>query len=222
MSDAVKQEDTKQAVDPTKYVPKETVDQLQADLEKTKLELLSPEYIEFLNAKKNPTKTEAKVTSLMGELTPQEIESLPKAKLLELAIHRAEEKLTPAIRAEFDAKYNALSSYVGNIGAYLEVEQARKKYPDFDDLRGEIDKVLSTAKRDVTFEEAYLQIKGAKSLKEPEAKSEEKPKAKSSEKPGGVTPPEGSTERKFKSDLDAGMAAWEETKTKHGITGDII
>ena len=214
-----------EAIDMSKYVPKDQVESLQADLEKAKLDLLSPEYIEFLEAKKlgKDKVLTSKVSALLGELKPEEIESLPKVRLLQLAVERAKEELTPAIRKEFNDQLTALSNYVGNLGAYIEVQDIRNRHKDFDEYADDISKLFEKATKELTYEEAYLMAKGARQTKEPEGeKKEEKPKPKGSEKPGGTTPPANLTEKKFKSDYDAGLDAWEQVKTKHGITGDTI
>lgn len=213
------------AIDLSKYVPKDQADQLKADLEKTKLELLSPEYLEFQETKRNKAtpSVKAKVSELLGTLKPEEIESLSKRDLLEIAVARTSEKLTAELGKEFGARLAKLTDHMSGLTMYVELDRTKKAHSDFDDYKDDIDKILEKADRDLTFEEAYLQAKGAKaSLPDKKDEKKEESKPKGSEKPGGATPPDGALPQKFKDADAAGRAAFETVKAKYGITGDSI
>lgn len=189
-------------VDLSNYVPKEEmgklnqeVDTLRKSLEEAKLELVSPEYIEFLAAKKDRKVTQADVDKAKAAGLPAE------------AVAIIEELKGRIVRTE---------SVLQNMAAVLELKEVESKYPDFKDYRDDVQKLLEADKTgSLSFEQAYYQARG---MKPPAPKGDVA--SRSNEKPGGFLPPEAS--RVFKTDYEASQDAANQVRTKYGIVGDII
>jgi len=190
------------AVDLSNYVPKEEygklnqqIDEMKKSLEDAKLELVSPEYIEFLAAKKDRKVTQADVDKAKAAGLPQE------------AVAIIEELKGRIVRTE---------SVLQNMAAVLELKEVEGKYADFKDYRDDVQKLLEADKTgSLTFEQAYYQARGMK----PPAPKGDMP-MRGNEKPGGFLPPEGA--KVFKSDYEASQDAANQVRTKYGIVGDII
>lgn len=226
------------AVNLDNYVSKDVLDQTKAELQKAQQQLLSPEYIDYLESKKKGSGTQddkisegaAKVSALLGELSPEEIESLPKTKLLALAEQRAGMKAAADVRKEFSGVIKDLTDRIGNMAAYLELREVKEKHDDFDTYKEDVQNLLNSATSDLSIEDAYYK---AKMLREAEnskkggsdkATNEDKAEAvsKGSEKPDGEVPPNEGGKKEYKTPEEAGTAAWKEVSEKYGIRGDKI
>lgn len=190
------------AIDLTKYVPKEEVGKLNQEvellkksLEDAKLELVSPEYIEFLSSKRDKKITQVDVDRAKAAGLPQE------------AVNMIEELKGRLVRTE---------SVLQNVAAVLELQNVEKTHPDFATYREDVQKLLETDKTgSLSFEQAYWQAKGMN----PRATSDAI--TKSNDKPGSFVPPGGST-KTFKNDYEAAQDAASQVRTKYGLVGDII
>jgi len=112
---------------------------------------------------------------------------------------------------------DGLQNTLGRVTAFLELSDARQRYPDFKDLETEIKEVLSKSP-ELSYEQAYLVSKGRK----PAGIPVPEPVSKGSERPGGLSPLPDETERAFKSDAEASQAAVDAVLAKHGIKGDTL
>lgn len=193
-------------IDMTKFVPKEDhekaiaegVDSLagvKKDLEDAQTKLLSPEYIDYLEAIKDKKKVPT-------------AEELKEAKVPQETID-----LINSVNERVKNTETALS----NIAAVLELRDVRDRYSDFEDHREAVQKLLEAPGSTYTIEQAYKIAKGEKVS---EGTPEEK--IKGAEKPGGTRPVPEDTKKEFKDENAAGNAAADEVFEKHGITGDII
>ena len=158
---------------------------LQKQVEEAKLQLLSPEYLEYLEGK------------IKGKKEDKNDDDAVKALRAELAQLRQQQETQ---------------------AAFLELEQVKQEHKDFEALRPNIQKILETARRDMTIEEAYWIAKG----KQEPPKPEEKKLGAGNEKPGGIHPPSNATQKTFKNETEAAYAAANEVLTKYGISGDQI
>jgi len=215
-------------VDLSNYVPKAEVSALQSELEKAKDQLLDPGYIDFLNQKKDvKSGADKKASVLFGELTEEEIETLPKTKLLKLAEHRIGQTLTADVKKAFGTRLAAIESALDNVGSYLELQEVKAEFPDFADFKDDVQKILEGAKNDMTIKQAIITAKhnrtvaaaGEKDPKDP--KSDEKP-LKGGEKPGGSDAAADTEKGEFKTEEDAGKAAFATVKEKYNLTEDKI
>ena len=189
--------------DLTKFVPKEEVgklsqeiESLKKSLEDAKLELVSPEYIEFLSSKKNKV------------VTQTDIDKAKAAGLPPVALEMLEELKGRLVRTE---------SVLQNMAAVLELQNVEKQFPDFNDYREDVQKLFEADKTGtLNFEQAYWQAKG----RVPKPPKSDIPGG-GNNKPGGFVPPEGSR-KEFKSSFEASQDAINQVRTRHGISGDII
>lgn len=173
---------------------------LKKSIEDQQLKLLDPEYLEFLdNKRKKATNPEPENKEKLGDQLLQEIKGL---------------------KATVQNQQRVVSS----LAAYIELEETKKQYPDFNDFKDDIDKVIEAAKGSLSFEQAYLIAKGQKAP----AKKEEEPKKKEeapkgSEKPGsGSIPPETEKKSDYQTAYEAGQAAVKKVQEKYGLVGDTI
>lgn len=221
--------------DTTKFVPKEdyeaqksTLEKLQGDLERVKGQLLDPDYLEYLESKKNAAvrKVDAssEVKEALGSLTADEIERLPKARLLEIAEKRIAENLTGKFREEFGRTVNALQSTVQNLVYERELATTKANHPDFDKYDKEIRDILSRPGTSYTYEDAYFLAKAQKGDLNP---APSKPAQKferrsSSEKPSSTAPASDFEQKDYKDGKEAGDAALASVRAKYGLDGDTL
>ena len=230
MTEATKDLVVAPTVDLTKYVPKEdydklqgTVKNLQADYERKSLELLSPSYIDFLEQQKTKTQQSTQVTFALDTLTVDEIERLPKARLLQLAEERVTAKLTPVLRKEFLGTINALQEQVSYLNAREEVRAVETEFPDFDKYRDEVAKELNGEEgKTLSIRDATLRVMQRHEKDEKNDKTQDKPKPKGGEKPnqGGPTPD--IADKSFKDQKEADKATAGYIIDKYGLSGDRI
>lgn len=224
------------AVDTTKFVPKEeyeaqksSLEKLQGDLERVKGQLLDPSYLEYLEDKKNAAvkKTGAsnEVRDALGTLTADEIERLPKARLLEIAEKRISEKLTGELRGEFSKTLAGLQTTVQNLVYERELALTKVNHPDFDKYDKEIRDILARPGANYTYEDAYLLAKAQKGdvtptpAPKPTSKTE---KRSSGEKPSSTAPASDFEHKDYKDSKEAGEAAIASVRAKYGLEGDIL
>jgi len=190
----------KDAIDMTKFVPKEDfekltktsneeVEKIKGELDQAKLSLLDPDYVAFLDSKKGKEiKEEAKEIS-------EKIE---------------EGKASPAELKRLEDRMNTISSSVENVLAVLELQAVEKKYADFGDFREATKKILETSATSLSIEQAYLLSKGQAKTEKTEA--EKKAAAKTAaEKPSGTVPGNEPVQKHFTDKGAAGEDAWDKT-----------
>jgi hypothetical protein len=184
------------------------VSEKERSLETLKQQLLSPEYITFLESQNAP-KTRTNITNQAINLSNMSLD-----------------QLRALVREEGEAVVKqAIAPFAGRlteVQATLEANAVRAKYADFNDYAPKVVEILENS--DVTIEQAYLMAKGRTGIeKENSPKREESKKTPPvSEKPGNTVPLEGDTITKFKNETEAGMAAWSAIAKKHGLSGDTI
>jgi hypothetical protein len=221
--------------DMSKFVPKDdyeaqktNLEKLQSDFDRVKEQLLDPEYLEYLEAKKSKAikKSDAssEVKSALDSLTADEIERLPKARLLDLAEKRASEKLSKELKEEFRKEITEMRTALQNIYYEKELENVKSKYKDFDEYQANIRKILERPGNSYTYEDAYLLAKAQAGKNTPPPPVDDKPKEKrsSGEKPSSSVPSDDFKQKDFKDKDDASNAALQSVRAKYGIEGDII
>jgi len=168
--------------DPEKFVPKEEhsaaikvkedeLASIKEEVDKQKLQLLSKDYLDYLEDKKekkpavkkaDPAKPDEVVASLQ-----EEVESLKQGVK--------------------DAQ-----NVNSQILADRELSAARSKYEDFADYEKDIGKFYDTTKSDVPFEQAYLLVKAYRAEEDAKGEDPKKPaptkKPFASEKPTSTVP----------------------------------
>lgn len=228
--------DAQNTPDLTKFVPKEeyeaaksNLEKLQGDLERVKGQLLDPGYLEYLESKKDKaikkTDTSSEVKDALGNLTAEEIERLPKARLLEIAQKRVSEELTGKFREELARAIGGLQSTVQNLVYERELAQTKAKYADFDEFEKPIREILERPGTNYTFEDAYI-LARAQSGK-PVGSNEKKPAAKlekrsSGEKPSSTAPAEDFQPKDYKDKDEASQAAVASVRAKYNLEGDTL
>lgn len=193
-------------IDLSKYVGKEDyekalserdekLEKLEGELEKAKTSLLDPEYIEYLESKKDSKDEDA------GEKNAQDKDLPLKGELTTL---RKELNMTKA------KLYDVL--------AVMELESARKRYSDFDDYKEEIKETIESSEAPLTYDQAYHIAKSAKGPKNKDnadnASGDAKSKANKTpetEKPSGSVPGDSLKQKDYKSAQEAANAAWDDT-----------
>ena len=222
--------------DLTKFVPKEdyeaqksSVEKLQSDLERVKGQLLDPSYLEYLENKKqsavDKTKASSEVKDALGTLSADEIERLPKARLLEIAERRISEKLTGELRGEFKSTIAGLQSTLQNLVFERELAVTKASHPDFDTYDKEIRAILSRPGATYTYEDAYILAKAQKGESADSGKSKpamKTEKRSSGEKPSSTAPATDFEQKDYKDGKEASNAALSSIRAKYDIDGDII
>lgn len=176
---------------------KQAIETMQRQVEEAKTQLLSQEYLEFISNKKMGKDKESEGSK---NESGEEVKQL-RTQLAELRAAQAE------------------------IAAAQELDHVIKSHADFEDYRKDVQKILETSKNDLTIEQAYLMAKGQKEPGKESEEDKEKNKKKesfSNEKPGGIYPPSKDSEKKFKSELDAGIDAANTVLAKYNISGGVI
>lgn len=222
--------------DPTKFIPKEQfeaqkseLEKLQGDLDRVKGQLLDPEYLEYLESKKNgavrKTNASTEVKDALSSLTADEIERLPKARLLEIAEKRIGEALTEKLTKEFNAALGGLQSTVQNLIFQRELADVREKHEDFDKYEKEIQAILSRPGSSYTYEDAYILAKAQRGETSPSNNGKPAPKTEkrsSGEKPSATAPATNFEQKDFKDKNEAAAAALATVRAKYGLEGDVI
>ena len=149
-------------------------DQLEAktkELDNTKLELLSPDYVAFLSSKKEPSKPEPKT----------DIDKMSNAELID--------HMTTVLESKISGSINQLSTAIDSMRADAEVKECAAKYPDFWDFKQDMINLVKE-NSSLPVENAYKLAKQNKKMEKEQEEKEAAAKA-TSEKPGG--PSSGST-----------------------------
>lgn len=206
---------SEQAVDQSKFVPKEeyeklagSVKDLEGKLDEAKLSLLDADYIEFLETKRG-----AKVERVVKKaIEDADTENLTSKQLLALATEQAKEALMAEVMPKYEEALKRQGGTIQDILAYIELGEAEKKYKDFADYKDDTRKVLETSKTQLTIEQAYKQAKMDRLEKEGKLtpKDEKELKAPtSSEKPTSTVPGDTMSKSAFKNKEDAADDAWD-------------
>lgn len=193
------------------------VDKLKAELEDLRLEVLSPEYMEFLNSKDSPqTQSQASdaTLTLPSSMGDDAFEKMSKKELFE----RAKEAAKADLKAEIE---KVKESYVSESreATKKEITAFARKHEDFETFRPIMYGLsLDPKNADLTLQELYdLAKEHVKRIHTEPSEEEKKRQAKlSGEKPGGAS--ESYEELRKLSTEEATKAALEETKQKLGIT----
>src|SRR3972149_147894 len=137
MPDELKKEDPAkdEAIDKSKYIPKDEYDKLKTTVDKLQADLLSDDYIAFLETKSKPKeKTDDKPDSkATGDVSIQ--------------------------IASLQQQLQTVAKNQQNIADFLEVREAESKRPDFNDFRKDIVEILESAETEITVEGAYEKAK---------------------------------------------------------------
>lgn len=209
MADETTNSTTESKPDLTKYVPKEEhvkavseLGSLKKALDDASSKLTSEEYISFLESRKAKASEEVKLAK--ESLTPD--------------LRKALEEVTTRMQNQENVLYELLAD--------REVALCEKNNPDFEAHRDEVAKILDDAaknKENISVQRALEIARGRNPEKSKAEQKAEKKESKSSEKPNTTIPSNATTSSKdYKDPLAAGVAAWEEVKQKHGISGDTI
>jgi hypothetical protein len=169
---------------------------VEKELQNAKLELLSPEYVAYLEGKNEGAKTKPKATD-----SGVNLEDLSRKELVDLL----GKELAGALDDFRKQHIDPVRTSVQDLIAREEVRICEKRYDDFNDFRKDMIEIVK--KNDsIGIDEAYKIAKANRKLEKDKAEKEAAIKA-SSEKPGG---PAGSTTTKtdFKDKKAAGEDAW--------------
>lgn len=157
------------------------LDKAKQELEDMRLEVFSPEYMAFLDAKDNKGKEKEPVST---ELKDDDIEKLSKKELLERATKIAEANLQTKIDA---AKHDAVSTVSKETRA-REVASFARSHEDFETYRPIMYGIsLDPKNKDLSLDELYVKSKEhvARIHTEPSAEEKARQARLSTEKPGG-------------------------------------
>jgi len=174
---------------------------LEADLGKLKDQLLDPKYIQFLESQNKPE--------------PPVKPKVEKGDSAEVA------ELKGAIAA-MNTEMAQARQVQDTILAQMELQEVIKANPDFEEYRPDVQKILEGATNNLTIAQALHIARDAKRSNEAPAVAAPK-KAPQSEKPNAGLPKESVKEATtFKTEGEAGTAAWEAVKEKYGLTSDTL
>lgn len=201
----------KGAIDLDKYVPKEDhekltashkteVEKLQGELDKAKLSLLDPDYIEFQEKKKGKGKPD--------DTPPVEDKNLDDMSSRELADHIAN-SLKESVVKPLQDELNKTKHTLNDVLAVIELQEVEKRYPDFGDYRDDVRKLIESSTTALTFEQAYKIAKTNRAAADD--KDKDKPKGDGppgSEKPTGSVPNEELDQKDYDTPEAAADAAW--------------
>jgi hypothetical protein len=197
------------AVDLTKYVPKEdlekassSVKELEAKLEEAKMSLLDPEYISFLEQKKQ-AKLEKKLAKTALP-TDADLSKLTSAQVLSLSVEKAKEAIMTEIVPQYEEQLRRTQQTLSDVLAVLELQEVEKKYSDFSTYRDDTRKILETSTTPLTIEQAYKLAKA-------NTFDGKAPAVSPAEKPTGSVPGNDMKPTSFKSKYDAAEDAWNRT-----------
>lgn len=189
------------------YVPKDEVSKvvgakesevanLKKSLDEAQEKLLSPEYIQYLSAKKGSKNDDADKTD------------------------------KSAVPKDVADRINGLEMAISNMAAVLELNDVRSRYSDFDKHRDKVEALLKGPGSNLSFEQAYLVVKsqetGSKSTPDDDETKKAKEALKGSEKPTAYAFDQQTQDKEFKSTADASADAIQQVKDRFGITGDMI
>jgi len=185
-------EETKKQLD----THKKGKDSLEKELENAKMELLSPDYLNYIESKQS----KGKKSDIDN---PDEIEGMTNTQL----INYLSEKLSEAFDSFTKDNIAPLKNSVADLVAREEVRMCEAKYKDFNEYRPDMIKLVNS-NENLRIEEAYKIAKSNRKIEKEREEAEREAKA-TAEKPGG---PAGRTTvpKDFKSKNDAANDAWEQ------------
>jgi len=198
--------------------------ELSRTLDQLKGQLLDTDYLSYLEAKK------AQGTK------PQQPTGQPNANasIANLTLGQLQQVIAAQLNQGFSEWGKPIYERLNAVSAAQEVEAVRGKYGDFDDFRDQTVAVLeSTPNTELNIEQAYL-IAKANWANDQAAQNngdrqngqgnqqQQQQAPQGGEKPGGTVPLPGETAQRFKNPTDAGNAAWNEVRQRHGLTSDTI
>lgn len=224
MADATATPEVK--IDLTNYVPKTEFDKIQAQasasqqgLETLKSQLLDRDYLDYLEARKNGNQRPAAPQSA---LTNVDLKNLDMAGLVELIQKHTLAVVTQSV----GPKLHAMRGTLTDVQAFIELDQVRGKYEDFDTYSKDVTSILERTQNDLTIEQAYLMAKAQAPLADAgeDKTGAAKPTGAGSrsERPTNVIPLDGETVKTFKDANAAGQAAASEVLARHGLSGDTL
>jgi len=188
-------------------------DKLEKDLEDLKLEVFSPDYMSFLDAKDTKPKGDEKPDAKTGEdLSDEAIEKMSKKELLAKAKELAKQELEPEIRS---LKESSISS--SKEQTQREIKAFARTHADFDTYRPIMYGLSCDPKNsELSLQELYDASKEhvKRIHTEPSEAEKEKQRKSKGEKPGG----DGESFERLKklSPGEAASEALKETKDKLG------
>lgn len=198
--------------DLTNYVPKGEYDKaikdaeakvagLKKDLDTTKLELLDPDYLEW---------RETKQTKPAQKVLAQQSKEGDRVAALESKIEQLSESL------------NVTRQVAERLYFDKELENTRRDYPDFDEYKEDVEKILTASKAPVTYKQAYLMAKDTRARaqntdKETPKQTKEPPKT---EKPSNTVQAKVLEKKDYKTVAEADAATLAEMHEKYPNLGD--
>lgn len=193
--------------------------ELAKNLESMKGQLLDTEYLNYLADKKAKGNAPAQQT----------IPNNGNVAVGTLTLAQLQQFINTQLGQGFQEVMKPVYGKLNEIGARQELDDVRSKYADFGDYQQKVVAILEgVPNTELSIEQAYL-IAKANAANEAEAAANEQtpPAEKSSgnggnEKPGGTVPLAGESAQRHKDSASAAAAAWQEVRTRHGLTGDTI
>lgn len=184
--------------------------QLARDLESLKGQLLSTEYLSYLEEKK-------------VNRTPVATNSNVNANIAGLTLAQLQQVIAQQVGQTLQDVMKPIYGRMTVVESKQEVEDARARFDDFDEYKDKIVSILeSTPNTELSIEQAYLQAKGMAANETPTETSREERAPVGNEKPGGTVPLSGESAQRHKDPQAAGQAAWNEVRGKYGLSGDTI
>lgn len=202
------QETKEQEINLDDYVPKseyeskikdseKSLESLKSELEQAKLQLLDPEYLKW---REDKGRKGSKKETPEGRKT-EEPQSLEEFEALKEEIQKTQDVLRELI-------------------AVQELDATKKRYPDFDEYREDIAKILEQS--NMTYEQAYFVAKQHKTeISESGDKTPTK-KPQSTEKPTSTVPAKTLEKKDFKTREEADKATVAALREKYPDLGDTI
>ena len=186
-------------------------EKLKADLEDVRMEVLSPEYMAWLQSGKDKPKDEPK----KEELKDEDYEKLSKKELLELAEKRATERIMREAPSKFKEEFEARDK----AAVAKELTAFSRTHNDFETFRPIMYGLsLDPKNADLNLQELYDAAKVHVTRIHSGTSESEKDRARkaSNEKPGGSSKSYDKDEYKGKSTLEIGKETLDEMKSEFG------
>lgn len=193
------------AIDASKFVPKEdyekatsSLKELEAKLDEAKMSLLDPEYISFLEQKK-----QAKLEKKLAKPLPSDVDlsKMTSAQILSLSVEKAKEAIMTEIVPQYEEQLKRTQQTLSDVLAVLELQEVEKKYSDFNTYRDDTRKILETSTTPLTIEQAYKLAKA-------NTFDGKAPAVSPAERPTGSVPGSDMKPTSFKSKHEAAEDAW--------------
>ena len=176
---------------------------LKKELDGKKLELLDPEYLEWRESKQGKQAVKA-----MKAIEPKGGAD-DRVAQLEAKIEDLSESL------------NVTRQVAERLYFDRELELTKKDYPDFDEYKEDIEKILTASKAPITYKQAYLMAKDAK-VRETPPDEKEKKKPPQTEKPSNTIQAKALEKKEFKTESESNAATLAELRDKYPDLGDTI